>query len=676
MSLTGVKISSHNLSGLTGNVTFIPYSGGSISLGNQTVPFGYISEYPYGLYEINIYTHTYTITVPPPMYSTETISILGTQSGSTTWSIVTLNYSGNTATLLDLGIEQSSWVINDVYPLTERGYVYIFYNDVESQNLVIFTNAANEIIGQYSGSTNIQFDSSEGRIFYVIDPDNGVIKYSNGVNYYSALYDTNLTFAGDVSYADGATADNTFMLRFTSGTTYTDRLVSNGTIIDLNIYDSSIIEKRYFMYNDGQFFVETTYNSSGYTQIKIYNTTGGTLQTIALPSDMYNAYEMSFYGNNKLWFILFNENNDTEYLIYQYNHNTETITSTTHPKINYPSFRVYSRQNSYVNYSTNDSFFIELYSFSGSNNGYGMAGVLYMDILYVIGDETSFGNYVFENSGLVTKYIAEGNNMGNTYFNLCDVDDGNMSLLKIGINGGTITPFEQLSNITNIYGITSFGSYFFIALSISGGIKFYVTSESGVVISQSVIGDPTMRFDFNTVYISDGSTNGWYFNPTVGSFTEIGYYDNTYATSNNPYWTLNYQSSGTMLLRNNSTRLTRILTQNSISDPFYTPATSTDLLVFPGKDKFLYVYTDINNFVNMTLYDFNGNIIQTLGTEYLYGDIVDSIGVKDRYLVTIHDTIIGMNIIYFITPVSIQTTILDDSSYARLLNDYIWIYND
>jgi hypothetical protein len=56
----GIRIFSDNLSGLTTNVTFLPQSGGTISLGTQVFPFNYISEYVYGTYNCYVPTYGYT----------------------------------------------------------------------------------------------------------------------------------------------------------------------------------------------------------------------------------------------------------------------------------------------------------------------------------------------------------------------------------------------------------------------------------------------------------------------------------------------------------------------------------------------------------------------------------------------------------------------------------------
>lgn len=71
---SGVRISSVNLSGETANVTFLPYTGGTVNIGQVTIPFNYtpVDQYVYGLYQIYSlrYDYTYELEVPQPATAT------------------------------------------------------------------------------------------------------------------------------------------------------------------------------------------------------------------------------------------------------------------------------------------------------------------------------------------------------------------------------------------------------------------------------------------------------------------------------------------------------------------------------------------------------------------------------------------------------------------------------
>jgi hypothetical protein len=84
MSL-GVRILSINLSGQSSEVTYLPDTGGTINLGTQVIPFNYISEYFYGVYEIYVptYDYTYSLLVPKPT-PTPTTTLTPTQTPTNT----------------------------------------------------------------------------------------------------------------------------------------------------------------------------------------------------------------------------------------------------------------------------------------------------------------------------------------------------------------------------------------------------------------------------------------------------------------------------------------------------------------------------------------------------------------------------------------------------------------
>jgi hypothetical protein len=65
-----IQITSNNYSGQIADITFYPCSGGTISLGEQTIPYSYESTYYYGLYSLYFSAYnstcTYDIVCPSP----------------------------------------------------------------------------------------------------------------------------------------------------------------------------------------------------------------------------------------------------------------------------------------------------------------------------------------------------------------------------------------------------------------------------------------------------------------------------------------------------------------------------------------------------------------------------------------------------------------------------------
>lgn len=73
-----VKIGSNDYSGQTANIVFYPETGGTVNVGQQVIPYDYVTDYFYGTYELNFiadqYTCNFTIssTQPLPVYTPPT----------------------------------------------------------------------------------------------------------------------------------------------------------------------------------------------------------------------------------------------------------------------------------------------------------------------------------------------------------------------------------------------------------------------------------------------------------------------------------------------------------------------------------------------------------------------------------------------------------------------------
>jgi len=74
--MQGITIKSNNFNGKSVEITFNPFSGGSIDLGTQTIPYDYLSTNYEGVYSIYIpeYDKTCPLTVGNPPTPTPTIT--------------------------------------------------------------------------------------------------------------------------------------------------------------------------------------------------------------------------------------------------------------------------------------------------------------------------------------------------------------------------------------------------------------------------------------------------------------------------------------------------------------------------------------------------------------------------------------------------------------------------
>ena len=60
---TTVRISSNTFSGQTGDLTFYPDTGGTVSVGAVVLPYDYTADYVYGVYDVYFSSYTKTCSV-------------------------------------------------------------------------------------------------------------------------------------------------------------------------------------------------------------------------------------------------------------------------------------------------------------------------------------------------------------------------------------------------------------------------------------------------------------------------------------------------------------------------------------------------------------------------------------------------------------------------------------
>jgi len=65
---TTILISSNNYSGQTGSMTYYPSTGGTVNVGDVTLPYYYTNDYIYGVYDIYFsgYPQTCSFNIPNP----------------------------------------------------------------------------------------------------------------------------------------------------------------------------------------------------------------------------------------------------------------------------------------------------------------------------------------------------------------------------------------------------------------------------------------------------------------------------------------------------------------------------------------------------------------------------------------------------------------------------------
>ena len=150
--IQGIRITSNNLSGLTANVTFYPTTGGSENLGAEVIPFNYISDYPYGTYELDVplYDRIYEIVVPAPLTGqsayTETVRTVTVDGGYQPFSGAVLSEVWGTYT--------TEYITNEGIPSTDIVLAEgICSDDVDASkvpgNIGGWPNSVNSFLGPF-----------------------------------------------------------------------------------------------------------------------------------------------------------------------------------------------------------------------------------------------------------------------------------------------------------------------------------------------------------------------------------------------------------------------------------------------------------------------------------------------------------------------------------------------
>lgn len=681
----GARITSTNLSGKTATVTFVPYtgstSGSSINLGEQTIPFNNITTHPYGVYSLYFaeYDYTYTLTIPEPETSIESLTYLAQLSGSTNYGAALLNFTDLTATVLDLGVDSSVWNKNELYPIQDKGYAYFFQDNSNSNiHLIIFTNIQNEIVGQYSGDTqgNYSYDYVYGKWVYFADENAGIVKYFDGENLYTYEYDAN-TYTFDVEWNnDATTSDGTMIFTLNNGPLYTSYLVSNlGVVTQLHTWDASVVGYSYYQSVTHNFIPRLDYDLSNsiYTGLTFFETDGTEITSIDLTTtaDTYNNYNYRQYGQNRYVVVFYNNSDiNVPYRIIHFDGETQSIIDDTHARgSNYSEFNI-SSDDIFGNFEEiPTSLLIEFY------DGYNWSNIgrvinTYLDVKYMYGPQTGFTSYTFAEN-------ESGKTIGWFYvltkiFTVI-VDNGNMKMLSLTSTGATITDLNYLSTDCNgwdLFNINEAGVVITLWNQTYDIMNLYQIVTPGTIEDLLVYPlngqwNRNERSGNGYFYVSN-YTNGYYVNTTTNGFTEI-------STYNNEYDSFFYNPSGLdtdlLLLVNSDTMNVRFLSSTTISDDIALPSNNGSWDIRVGANHMMYTYLDGDGFMNIKLYDRTLTLVNSLTTSYTGWD--NTYFIKNRATVSVGDGN-GDYIIYLISPTTIESVTMADNGNYRAPNDFIW----
>jgi hypothetical protein len=685
----GARILSNNLSGKTATVTFTPVTGSTSGttqdLGEKTIPFNNITTHPYGYYNINVtdYDYTYELNIPEPL--TQLFVHVDRMTNSDNFGAATLNFNDFTAEVIDLGIDSDYWNNRDVYPLTESGFGYHFSGrDNSDERLVIFTDASNTIVGQYSGTTNsYDFNSLEGKWVTFEDSDNGILKYFNGIDLHTYTWNPNTHYIDIENDFDSVMGDGSFIIREyeegqwdCNGAGVSYIMKPDGTVIPFKTWDDCIdVEHKITPFVD--FIVVETRNqdTDEYTNLQIFNTDGDILETISLTGNTYTSQDLNFLGTDRMCAVYYNSDDNTvDYKIIHYNGTTETLTETTHVRgDNYDSFNLNGNTSYWPSETVDGSVVISFFN----EVDYGGFGPLcnYFDYVYMLNNQTGFTTYSVTNNA--DRVVSTNGNIGNTYKTFCETTGHTFGLLTITTSGVTIADFnEPVSGLTdtNYY---SMGDRLFVSYTTNNGIDmfFYLIGNDGTILDNL---DPILSSNYNhnintqgdVLYLtyndSSNTDHAYYVYSGSTGFTSTTYYDN--ADTPNDYFTSTFLVPSNMVLWSEGGGECRVLTNSGISSEFSIPECYNYSLSV-GKDKFMLVYNETDGgVVKINLYDFTGTLLNTHTTQYTTWDGIES--AKDRFVVIFQGE--GTKVFFLVSDETITSVTLDDYDGEQMINDYIW----
>ena len=687
----GARITSENLSGKTATVTFTPYtgqtSGSTVNLGTKTIPFNNINTHPYGVYNLYFaeYDYTYTLTIPEPVLESQLFVHLDRMTNSDNYGAATLNFNDFTAEVIDLGVDSTYWNSYNLYPLTDSGYGYHFAGrDNGNENIVIFTDASNAIVGQYSGTTNsYDFDSLDGKWITFEDADNGILKYFNGIDLFTYTWNSDTHYI-DVEWDyDSVMGDGSFIVRKYEngqwdcngpGASYI--MKPDGTVIPFKTWtDCTDIDHLITPFVD--FIVVETRNqdTDEYISLEIYNTDGDILETISLTGNSYTSVDFNFLGTDKMCAVFYKWNDTAvDYKIIHYNGTTGTLTETSHVRgSNYDSINVSGSNSFWPSDRVDGSVVISLFN-EVSYSDWGPV-CDYFDYVYMLNNQTGFTTYSLTND--TNRAVSTWGNLGNTYKSFCETTGNTFGLITITTSGVTIADFNEPSSGVSNTNFYSMNDRLVVSYTTNNGIDmfFHLIGNDGTILDTL---DPvlvsnyeySMNSDGNVLYLryidSSETNHGYYVYSGSTGFTSTGYYNNT--SSPNDYFTSTFLEPSVLLLWSSNSGSARVLTNSGISSEFILPENVYSWISI-GKDKFMIVYNESEgSVVKIGLYDFTGTLLNSYTSEYTGWDDVYS--AKDRFVVIFQGE--GTREFFLVSDETITSVTTDNYDGETMINDYIW----
>lgn len=619
----------------------------------------------------------YPITPTTEPYN-QTALVYALNQNNNSWVYSILNFTNQSVIgNIDLGVP-GSYSVYGTAGLNQSGYGILFENQSDNEWSFVCMNSVGNVIDRYN-TTNIdgiEFGTVYGAWVTFDDEENGVFKYFNGSYVGTINYDYPNQGLGVIgSISTGSLIIELFNITET-GTTQTIKLLSPGGVENtIRVNGTQDSELTTLTYSDGDFILILDKDDGvNWTSLEIYDSSGTTLlQNISLTGASYigNA-DVLFYGNNKVTVILFDDSGPGEHYIINYNGNTDTITTTTVDAVIYPSYFSYYNDNYFPNVSPSENMYMLFFGQLDTVNS--LEYVNNAVILSFINESPTVDSYVFQNSGTFNKAFSSNIGVSNTLFLAVNNGDGILSMLSINESGHTITstglPLSGISGEISV--IASFGDNCYMSVSSTGTCSdnAFVYGYNGLLrdsLSGGTFDDYKVSYD--TLWLrslGSGCVSSYYMNNQNSGFTETDiFFGGAYSQS--ACYIPNFTYNGALLIYDDSTLNTKIITPSSVSETFQIKSST---YIRGGTNYFI----DLDEISGSTLYDFSGNIINTNNQQFNSSCLTQCFGaISSRYF---YSNIVNSNSIFNLSGVDNNRNISmytnSGDSYTIILNDTIY----
>jgi hypothetical protein len=198
--------------------------------------------------------------------------------------------------------------------------------------------------------------------------------------------------------------------------------------------------------------------------------------------------------------------------------------------------------------------------------------------------------------------------------------------------------------------------------------SIYLVNSNGILMD-SLTGNTALNFSTSTdiVQININNDSTYYINNSTTGFTDTGGYYNDYRTPNG-YYTNTYLDPSVMFVFNQTTKVGKMITADSISAEFQLPS-ANDWDIMIGVDKLLYTYIDLDtSTVKMLLFDFDGVLLNDYDTTQTSWNNTHC--AKNRFVVVCQNG--GNYTAYMINENAVLSQTVTDLDDYYGINDYIW----